>query len=100
METDLAVSHGQFCGVIAIHHARFHVQHRKHVFNIGHGPFHFPVHETEKIQRHEHLHHEGIDQHEVTQGHHLVGDLHCRQHHGGGHRHGNNQGLPCIEREQ
>ncbi len=100
MKADLAIAHGQFGSAFAIHHTGLYVHHRKHVFNVGHGTLHFPVNKAEKIQRHEHLHHEGIDQHEITQSHYLVGNLHRSHYHRGCDSGSNNQRLTGIESKQ
>ena len=52
--------------------AQFHQV--KHIFDIGHGSFNLPVNKTKKVKRHKELHHKGINQYKVTDGHAALSD--------------------------
>jgi hypothetical protein len=73
------------------------VQQAEQLFHVGEGVADLPVNRAEEVEGDEELDQVGVDQHQVAQGHALVGHAPGRQAHHGGDAAGDDEGLAGVE---
>jgi hypothetical protein len=97
-EAHLAGRDGQqFARIRRIDDLRRLVQQAEQLFHVGEGVADLAIHRAEEVERDEQLDQVGVDQHQVAQGHALVGHAPGRQAHHGGDAAGDDEGLAGVQ---
>jgi hypothetical protein len=99
-ELHARTAHRQWARAGAVGDARAHGQQAEHLLDRRQRALDLAIDHAEEIERHEQLHHEGVDQHEVAHAHLGAAHVARRQCHARGHRQRHDQRLPGIQREQ